>query len=141
MDGLTISEMKVGDAAQTSKTLSEFDVYQFAGITGDFNPAHVDEEYAKGTFFEGRIAHGMLLGGFISAVIAMKLPGPGAVYLKQDFAFRAPARVGDTVTARVEVVDVQIEKNRLTLRTTCSNQDGTLLVEGEAFISPRKVRK
>ena len=79
MSGLTISEISVGDSAQSSKTLSEFDVYQFAGITGDFNPAHVDEEYAKGTFFKRRIAHGMLLGGLVSAVLAMKLPGPGAI--------------------------------------------------------------
>ncbi|MCP4547829.1 MAG: MaoC family dehydratase [bacterium] len=141
MQGLTIDEMKIGDSAELAKTIAECDVYQFAGITGDFNPAHVNEEYAKDTFFKGRIAHGMLLGGFISAVIAMKLPGPGAIYVKQSMKFKAPARVGDTITARVEVIEVDPERNRLVLRTTCTNQDDTLVVDGEALISPRKERK
>ena len=126
MIGKTIDEMNVGDAAEMAKTVTETDVYLFAGITGDFNPAHVNEAYAKNTFFKGRIAHGMLSAGFISAVLAMKLPGPGTIYLSQFMEFKAPVRIGDTVTARVEVKEKVTEKNRVKLRTTCVNQDGTL---------------
>ena len=110
MLGKTIDEMNVGDAAEMAKTVTETDVYLFAGITGDFNPAHVNEAYAKDTFFKGRIAHGMLSAGFISAVFAMKLPGPGAIYLSQFMEFKAPVRIGDTVTARVEVKEKITEK-------------------------------
>jgi 3-hydroxybutyryl-CoA dehydratase len=141
MQGKTIKQIKVGQAAETSKTISESDVYLFAGITGDFNPAHVDEEYARGTFFKQRIAHGLLSAGFISAVIAMKLPGPGSVYINQNLKFLAPVFIGDTVTARVEAVDVNVDKNRLTLRTTCTKQDGTVVIDGEAIISPARPRR
>ncbi len=118
--------------------LSESDVYLYAGITGDMNPAHINEEYAAQTFFKGRIAHGMLLGGFISAILGTLLPGPGSVYISQSLRFLAPARIGDTITARAEVTDVLNEKNRVILRTTCVNQDGTLIVDGEAMMSPPK---
>jgi 3-hydroxybutyryl-CoA dehydratase len=141
MIGKTIDEMHVGDAAEMAKTVTETDVYLFAGVTGDFNPAHVNEFYAKDTFFKGRIAHGMISAGFISAVFAMKLPGPGAIYLSQFLEFKAPVRIGDTVTARVEVKEKVAEKNRVKFRTTCVNQDGTLLVDGEAVISPPKAPK
>ncbi len=138
MIGKTIDKIAVGDAEEFSKTVSESDIYLFAGITGDMNPAHIDETYAAGTFFKGRIAHGMLSAGFISAVIGMKLPGPGAIYMKQELKFLAPVRIGDTITARVEVVQVNAEKNRVLLRTTCSNSEGTLVVDGEALVSPPK---
>lgn len=139
MVGKTIDEIQIGDTAQFSKTVSEADIYLFAGITGDLNPFHVDEEYAKKTFFKGRIAHGMLLGGFISTVVGCHLPGPGAIYIQQQLKFLAPTRIGDTVTATAEVLEVDVEKNRVVLRTTCTNQDGTLLLDGEATVSPRKV--
>ena len=90
MNGLTIDELKVGDSAEQSKTVSETDIYLFAGITGDFNPAHVDEEYARRTFFGTRIAHGLLTAGFISAVLGCRLPGPGAVYMRQELSFLGP---------------------------------------------------
>lgn len=139
MLGMTVDELKVGDRAEFAKTISESDVYLFAGVTGDMNPAHINQAYAEKTFFKGRIAHGMLLGGFISAVIAMKLPGPGSIYLKQELKFVAPARMGDTITASVEVVEVYPEKNRVALRTTCVNQDGELVVDGQAIIAlPKK---
>jgi 3-hydroxybutyryl-CoA dehydratase len=141
MIGKTIDEMSVGDAAEMAKTVTETDVYLFAGVTGDLNPAHINEAYAKETFFKGRIAHGMLAGGFISAVLAMKLPGPGTIYLSQFIEFKAPVRFGDTVTARVEVKEKVTEKNRVTFRTTCVNQDGTLLVYGEAVVMPPKAPK
>jgi len=141
MTGKTIKQIKVGQAAEMSKTVSESDVYLFAGITGDLNPAHVDEEYAKGTFFKQRIAHGLLSAGFISAVIAAKLPGPGSVYIGQSLKFLAPVYIGDTVTARVEAIEVNVNKNRLRLRTTCTKQDGTMVIDGEAVVSPARAKR
>ncbi len=138
MLGKTIDRINVGDAETFTKTVSETDVYLFAGVTGDLNPAHIDEAYAGGTFFKTRIAHGMLSAGFISAVIGMKLPGPGTIYMKQEIKFLAPVRIGDTITARAEVIEINGEKNRVTLRTTCANGEGTLVVDGEALVSPPK---
>jgi 3-hydroxybutyryl-CoA dehydratase len=140
MIGKSIDQLKLGDTAEFTKTISESDIYLFAGVTGDFNPAHINEPYAQGTFFKARIAHGMLLAGFVSAVIAMQLPGPGAIYIGQSLKFLAPARIGDTITARVEVTQILTEKNRITLRTTCTNQEGTQVLDGEATISPPKVK-
>jgi 3-hydroxybutyryl-CoA dehydratase len=138
MKGKTISELKIGDAAEFTKTVSETDVYLYAGVSGDLNPAHINEAYAQNTFFKTRIAHGMLSAGFISAVLGMQLPGPGTIYLKQELNFRAPVRIGDTVTARAEVIEINTEKNRVRLKTTCVNQAGTLALDGEALVSPRK---
>lgn len=141
MIGKTIHELNIGDTAEFSKTVSESDIYQFAGITGDFNPAHINEEYAKNTFFKTRIAHGMLSAGFISTVIGTKLPGTGSIYVKQDLRFLAPARIGDTITARVEVIEIIAEKKRVRLKTTCINQEGTQVLDGEAVVSPPKPLK
>ncbi len=141
MLGKTINELKVGDAAEFAKTVSESDIYLYSGVTGDFNPAHIDEEYAKTTFFKSRIAHGMLTAGFISAVIGVRLPGPGSIYMKQELNFLAPVRIGDTITARAEVTEIIAEKNRVKLRTTCTNQDGITVLDGEALVSPRKAPK
>jgi 3-hydroxybutyryl-CoA dehydratase len=138
MKGKSIDQIKPGDSAEFTKTITEHDVYQYAGITGDFNPAHIDEEYAKNTFFKKRIAHGMLAAGLISAVLGTRLPGPGAIYLRQELKFTAPVYFGDTVTAKVEVIHLNLEKNRVTLKTTCSNQDGRMVLDGEAVISPPK---
>lgn len=138
MKGLTIQQMTIGDSATFTKTVSESDVYQFAGITGDFNPAHINEEYAKDTVFKTRIAHGMLSAGFISTVLGTRLPGPGTIYLRQELKFLAPVRIGDTITAKVEITGLVLEKNRVTLRTTCTNQEGVLVVDGEALMSPPK---
>jgi len=141
MDGKIIDEIRLGDSAELSKTVSEADIYLYAGVTGDFNPAHINEAYAKQTFFKGRIAHGMLSAGFISAVIANRLPGPGTIYIRQELNFLAPVRIGDTVTARVEVVERILDKNRLLLKTTCVVEDGTVVVDGQALVSPPKQRK
>lgn len=130
---MTYSQISVGDKAFVEKTISESDVYLFAGITGDLNPAHVNEAAMKQTKFGGRIAHGMLSAGFISAVLGMQLPGPGTIYLSQSLNFRAPVRIGDTVKAEAEVME-KLEKGRVRLRTTCSIQDGTLVAEGEAMV-------
>ncbi len=138
MSGKNIVQIKPGEKAIFAKTISEADVYSFAGITGDLNPAHINEEYAKTTFFKTRIAHGMLLGGFISAVIGTKLPGPGTIYISQQLNFKAPVQFGDTVTAQVEIAEVNHEKNRIILNTQCTNQKGLLLLDGKAVVSPPK---
>jgi 3-hydroxybutyryl-CoA dehydratase len=141
MIGMTIDRLKIGDDAEFSKTVSESDIYLYAGVTGDFNPAHIDAVYAAGTFFKKRIAHGMLSAGFISAVIGTRLPGTGTIYVGQQLKFLAPVYVGDTITARVTVAAINAEKNRVTLKTTCSNQEGTVVLDGEAVVSPPKAPK
>jgi 3-hydroxybutyryl-CoA dehydratase len=141
MIGKTIGELKIGDTAEFAKTVSESDIYLYAGITGDFNPAHINEDYAKNTFFKTRIAHGMLSAGFISTVIGTKLPGTGSIYVKQDLRFLAPVRIGDTITARVEVIEIIAEKKLVRLKTTCINQEGTQVLDGEAVVSPPKPLK
>ena len=126
---------KVGDSAEFTKVLSEEDVYLFAGITGDRNPVHTSREFAATTRFKERIAHGLLTAGTISAVIGMKLPGPGCIYLSQTLEFKAPVFLGDEITARAEIVEV-ISGKRLRLRTRCFNQKGVLVIDGEAVIVP-----
>ena len=137
----TMQELKVGQSDSFSKTITETDVYLFAGITGDLNPAHVDEEYAQNTRFGKRIAHGMLSAGLISNVLGTKLPGPGTIYLGQQVDFKAPVYFGDTVTAVVEVEELIPEKNRAILHTSCRNQEGVIVVEGKATVMPPKGKK
>lgn len=141
MTGKTIDQIAKGDVSEFTKTVSESDIYQYAGITGDFNPAHVNEAYASKTFFKKRIAHGMLSAGFISAILGNHLPGPGSVYVKQELNFLAPVYIGDTITARAEVIGVDKEKNRVTLSTNCYNQEETMVIKGEAVLSPPKKPK
>jgi 3-hydroxybutyryl-CoA dehydratase len=136
--GKTIDKLQIGEQAEFSKTVTETDVYIYAGVSGDMNPAHINEPYAQQTMFKTRIAHGMLAAGFISAVLGMRLPGPGTIYLKQDLSFKAPVLIGDTVTASVEVVDINTEKRRVTLKTTCTKQDGTVVIDGQALVMPPK---
>ena len=136
--GLTIDQLEVGQKASFTKTVTEADVYNFAGVTGDFNPAHMNEEYAKKTAFKTRIAHGMLSAGFISAVLGTKLPGPGTIYLNQDLRFTKPVQFGDTITATITVDELIKEKNRAILKTVCINQDGDVVVEGTAKVMPPK---
>ncbi len=141
MIGKTIDQIKKGDFSEFTKTVSESDIYQYAGVTGDFNPAHVNETYAAKTFFKARIAHGMLSAGFISAILGNHLPGPGSIYVRQELNFLAPVYIGDTITARAEVIEVNTEKNRVTLSTDCFKQDSTMVIEGEAVLSPPKKPK
>jgi len=129
-----IDELQVGQAAEMAKTVTAADIALFARVTGDFNPVHVDAVAAAQSRFGERIAHGMLSAGFISAVIAMRLPGPGSIYLSQTLRFTKPVRIGDTVTTRVEVVEVVAPKRRLRLATVCRNQNGETVVEGEAVV-------
>ena len=134
----TIDTINIGDSASVSKTVSETDVYLFAGITGDLNPAHTNEVASSQTMFKGRIAHGMLSAGFISAVLGMYLPGPGTIYLGQELKFTKPVRIGDTVTATATVVEKDEAKNRLKLETICTNQDGDVVIKGFATVMPPK---
>lgn len=133
-----MQDMQVGDRASFAKTVSESDVYGFAGITGDFNPVHVNAVYAAESMFERRIAHGMLYASFISTVLGMQLPGPGVIYLSQSLRFLKPVFIGDTVTAEVEVAEMFAEKNRVRFLTRCFNQDAQLVAEGESLLMPRK---
>jgi len=133
-----IDEFSVGQVAELAKTVTESDIVLFAGVTGDFNPVHIDAEAAKQSVFGERIAHGMLSAGFISAVLGMRLPGPGSIYLSQTLRFTKPVRIGDTVTARVEVVEVIAAKRRVRLATTCRNQNDEVVVEGEAVVMMEK---
>ena len=138
MIGKTIDELKNGDAAEFGKTVSESDIYLYAGVTGDFNPAHLNEVYAGKTYFKTRIAQGMLTAGFISGLLGVSLPGPGTIYIRQELDFLGPVHIGDTITARVEIIEIMDQKNRVTVRTTCVNQDGTLVLDGQAIVSPPK---
>lgn len=135
---MTIQEMKIGDHASVTKTVSETDVYLFAGITGDLNPAHTNEVAASKTMFNTRIAHGMLGAGFISAVLGMYLPGPGTIYMGQELKFTKPVHIGDTVTATATVEEIILEKNRVILDTTVVNQDGEVVIKGKATVMPPK---
>lgn len=125
---------KVGDTASFTKTISEADITLFAAVCGDTNPVHFDEIWARSTAFGGRIAHGMIAGSMIGTVLGTKLPGPGTVYLSQSLAFRAPVRIGDTVTATATISRAREDKPIFTLQTECTNQDGTVVVKGEAVV-------
>ncbi len=134
----TIDTIQIGDSASFTKTVTETDVVLYAGITGDLNPAHTNEVAASKTMFGGRIAHGMLSAGFISAVLGMYLPGPGTIYMGQELKFTKPVHIGDTVTATATVVERIVEKNRLVLETVVTNQNGEVVITGKATVMPPK---
>ncbi|MBL8696937.1 MAG: MaoC family dehydratase [Alphaproteobacteria bacterium] len=133
LHGFFFEDLRVGQTAVIARTVTEADIVMFAGISGDTNPVHINEEFAAGTMFSGRIAHGMLTASFISTVIGTRLPGPGAIYLSQSLRFKAPVRVGDTVWARATVTELVPEKRRAVLATTVSVRDKVVL-EGEATV-------
>lgn len=133
LNGYYFEELSVGQAAVFGKTVTEADIAAFAGVSGDTNPVHLNEEWAKNTMFKGRIAHGMLSAAFISTVFGTKLPGPGCIYVSQLLKFKAPVKIGDTVTARVEVTALNAEKKFATFKTTCSVGDKVVL-DGEATL-------
>jgi 3-hydroxybutyryl-CoA dehydratase len=138
MPGLYFDELMLGQSAEASRTVTAADIQAFADVSGDHNPVHLDEAFAKTTPFGGRIAHGMLSGAYISALIAGELPGAGSIYLSQTLRFRRPVRIGDTVTTRVTVSALDAEKARVTLTTVCEVA-GKAVVEGEAVIlAPRR---
>jgi 3-hydroxybutyryl-CoA dehydratase len=138
LKGKSIGELKVGDSAEWSRTVTEDDIKLFAKATGDSNPVHLDQGYAEKTFFKGRIAHGLLSLGYISTVLGNIQPGHGTIYLSQEVKFLAPVRIGDTVTARVEVMELISEKNRAKFKTICLNQEGKIVLDGAAWVMPPK---
>ena len=129
-----MSTLKIGDKASRSLTIDDDTIRAFAEVTGDTNPVHLDDEYAAGTRFGRRIAHGMIAAGLISATLANDLPGPGTVYLSQTLKFKLPVYPGDTVTATVEVLSVRPDKPIVTLSTVCTNQIDKVVLEGEAVV-------
>jgi 3-hydroxybutyryl-CoA dehydratase len=134
MSELKYADIKVGDKATFSKTISEADIYNFAGVSGDFNPVHINEEFAKNGFFKTRIAHGFLCASFISTVLGTKLPGPNTIYLSQELQFKAPVKIADTLTAECEVIEKIDKKKILKLKTTVYNQTGVPVIEGTATV-------
>lgn len=135
MKGKTLKEIKLGDKASFTKTLTETDVYLFAGISGDLNPAHINQVASEQTMFKGRIVHGMLCASLISTVLGMYLPGPGTIYAGQELKFLKPVRIGDTITAEAEVEEI-IKEKFLKMKTTCTNQNGEVVIEGYATVMP-----
>ena len=143
MRGKTYDEIKVGDAASFTKTITESDIHSFSAITADFNPIHVDEVYANtsslGQKTCGRIAQGMLSASLFSTLVGMYIPGKGALYVSQTCNFKRPVKIGDTLKAECTVTE-KLEKFRVKMQTTCTNQRGEVVVEGEALtIAARKV--
>ena len=131
---ICIEDIELGMTRHLRKTITDRDIELFAEVSTDRNPVHLDEAYAQDTIFQGRIAHGMLSAGFISAVLGTALPGKNTIYLGQELQFKAPVKIGDTVTATVEVLEKIEGKNRLILRTTVTNQDGVLVTDGKATV-------
>jgi len=131
---MAYASLAVGRFAELAHTVSDRDIRGYAEITGDRNPAHLDDEWAARSRFGGRIAHGMLTAGFISAVLGMELPGAGAIYLSQTLRFRKPVRIGDRITARVEVLELFPALKRVRMATRCTNQAGEVVLDGEALL-------
>ena len=133
LHGFYFEDLTVGMTAVYSRTITEADVANFAAVSGDINPVHLSDQFGKGGMFEGRIAHGMLSASFISAVIANRLPGPGAIYMSQSLKFMAPVRAGDTVNTRLTVRELNDEKHRAVIDTICM-VDGEPVIQGEAMV-------
>ncbi len=131
-------EIQVGDRAEVIHTITEQDIQTFGELSGDFNPLHFDDEWAKNTLFKGRIAHGLLTAAFISTAIGMHIPGAGTIYLGQSLRFHKPVRINDTITAVVEVIGKDDKKRHIRLKTTCTNQEGTTVLDGEALVTVMK---
>lgn len=129
-----MSRFNYGDYYQFSRTITETDLVLYSGLSGDFNPIHMDQEYAKKTRFGQRIAHGLLTASMLSRLLGMHLPGPGAIYVSQTLRFLRPVFIGDTITACAKVVEYNEKKRRLKLKTECLKQDGTTVLTGEAVM-------
>ena len=134
LENRTLEEINIGDTSNIVKQVTKKDIEVFAIMSGDVNPAHVDEEFAKNSIFQKVIAHGIWTGSLISAVLGTKLPGPGAIYMSQSFKFLKPVGIGDTITATVTVTQKDVEKKRITLDCVCTNQDNNKVLTGEALI-------
>lgn len=137
VEDIAFADMKIGDRASIVKTVTESDVNLFAEITGDRNPVHIDAEFAKNSMFKERIVHGMLTAGIISAVLGTKLPGVNTIYLSQELQFKAPVKIGETVTAVAEIIEKMEKKHVLVLRTTVLNEAGVIVLDGKATVRKR----
>src|SRR3954447_26164458 len=133
MTGYFFEDLQVGQTDSLGKTITEADVLLYAAVSTDTNPIHIDAEAAKQSIFGERIAHGMLSAGLISALLGTRLPGPGTLYMRQSLRFAAPVKIGDTVTATVEVTALNPDKKRATLKTVCTVRD-EMVIEGEAYM-------
>ncbi len=133
LHGYYFEDLEVGMTDVFAKTVTETDIVMFAGISGDTNPVHLNEDFASGTMFKGRIAHGILSASFISTVIGTKLPGPGCIYVSQNLKFKAPVKAGDTVEAHCTITELNADKKFVTLKTQCLVA-GKVVVDGEAMI-------
>jgi acyl dehydratase len=134
MTQTAFESLVVGQSVEVPTVVTAHMVELFAEATGDRNPVHLDEEFAAKSRFGGRIAHGMLTAGFVSAAIASQLPGPGSIYMGQTLRFTRPVKLGDTVTVKLEVIEIIAEKKRVRLSTVCTNQNGETVMEGEATV-------
>ncbi len=132
-NGYFFDDLFVGQSATLSKTITEADILLYAAVSLDTNPIHIDEAFAAESRFGGRIAHGMLSAGLISALLGTRLPGPGSIYLRQSLAFKAPVRIGHTVKAIVEITDLNPARKSATLRTRCMVKEG-VVIDGEAIV-------
>lgn len=133
--------IKIGDKASLSKVFTEDDVIQFAKISKDMNPIHLDKEFAASYIFGQRIVHGMLVASLFSGLLGKEIPGEGAIYLRQDLIFKAPVLIGEEVTASVEVKHIREDKHILTLQTVCTNYKGDVVIEGEAVVKAMMPRR
>jgi acyl dehydratase len=138
MIGVTIDAIAVGDSAQITRRVTDRDIAGFVEAVGDYNPVHADRAYAASTVFQEPIAPGIWTAGLVSAVIGTRLPGPGAIYLSQDLRFLRPVKAGDAISARVEVIEVNRDRNRVRLRTVCTNQRAEEVLTGEAVVMPSR---
>lgn len=134
LSNFTYDEISIGQTATYTKAVTEQEIDLFAVVSGDVNPVHLDEDYAKTTMFGGRIAHGMLTGAFVSAALAIELPGPGSIYLSQSLKFKAPVKIGDQLTVNLEVSEKRDGRNFVTLACNVVNQDGKSVAAGEAMV-------
>ena len=131
---MKFEDLRIGMFEEVGKTITEADIVNYAGLSLDINPIHLNNEYAKNSIFKERIAHGMLTSGLISAVLGTKLPGEGSIYLSQTLKFISPVKIGDTITAKAEIIDINPEKKIITIKTTCINQNKNILIDGEAKV-------
>jgi 3-hydroxybutyryl-CoA dehydratase len=134
--GLTLDQLSVGQTYESKVTITEDMIKRFAAATGDYNPIHLDEDYAKGTIFKTRVAHGMLQAGILSGILGMRFPGVGTIYLSQAMRFLKPVFIGDEITFSLKVLELIREKNRVRIETVCANQKGEGVLSGEALVMP-----
>ena len=131
---MKFEDLRIGMFEEVGKTITEADVVNYAGLSLDINPIHLNNEYAKNSIFKEKIVHGMLTSGLISAVLGTKLPGEGSIYLSQTLKFISPVKIGDTITAKAEIIDINPEKKIITIKTTCINQNKNIVIDGEAKV-------